>query len=97
MQRVVGEIIIEGLEATAKRGLPALDLLLRLLLSADTYGCTVLRDYLLHRVAALYDELTTESCPEESSSLFEAFLAEVAPQVCKDRAEMLYVVVVVEG
>ena len=77
MQRRVAERIIEAWE----RRIPRLEPLCRMLLVADRYGASLLRDHCLHCLAARFEALVEERAPQREREVFEAFVAAVAPQV----------------
>ena len=77
VQRRVAERIIEAWE----QRIPRLEPLCRMLLIADRYGVTLLRDHCLHCLAACFEALVEERAPQREREVFEAFVAAVAPQV----------------
>ncbi len=60
---------------------PELEEMCRMLLVADRYGVTLLRDRCLHALAARFHALVEERAPREEREVFEAFVAAVAPRV----------------
>ena len=77
VQRRVAERIIEAWE----QRMPRLEPLCRMLLVAERYGVTLLRDHCLHCLAARFEALVEERAPQREREIFEAFVAAVAPQV----------------
>ena len=76
-QRRVAECIIEAWEQRS----PRLEPLCRMLLVADRYGVTLLRNHCLHCLAARFEALVEERAPQREREVFEAFVSAVAPQV----------------
>lgn len=85
MQRRVAERIIEAWELR----IPRLEPLCRMLLVADRYGVTLLREHCLHCLAARFESLAEEWGPPREREVFEAFVAAVAPQVPLQTCAML--------
>ncbi|CAL5223847.1 g6430 [Coccomyxa viridis] len=80
MKRRVAERIIEAWE----QRMPRLEPLCRMLLVAERYGVTLLRDHCLHCLAARFEALVEERAPQREREIFEAFVAAVAPQDGED-------------
>ena len=75
VQREVAEHIVAALEA----GGGSMDQLCRLLLAADTYQVTLLRNHCLAGLAQAFQSLHTHTPREQE--IFEAFVDAVAPEV----------------
>lgn len=79
VQREVAEHIVAALEA----GGGSMDQLCRLLLAADTYQVTLLRNHCLAGLAQAFQSLHTHTPREQE--IFEAFVDAVAPEVRKGK------------
>lgn len=77
MQRKAAEAIIREWEVRA----PRLEPMCRMLLLAERYSVTLLRDLCLHALAARFEALVEERAPRHDREVFEAFVAAVAPRV----------------
>ena len=51
-----------------------------MLLVADKFGVTLLRDHCLHCLSTRFEALVEERAPQREREVFEAFVAAVAPQ-----------------
>ena len=78
-QRDIAEALIARFEVRPQlQG--GLEGILRLLLIADLYSVTLLRDHCLHRLAARFNTLASNP-PQHERALFDEFLLAVAPKV----------------
>ena len=76
-QRKAAEAIVREWEVRA----PRLEPMCRMLLLAERYSVTLLRDRCLHALAARFEALVEERAPRQEREVFEAFVAAVAPRV----------------
>ncbi|KAK9830010.1 hypothetical protein WJX72_009170 [[Myrmecia] bisecta] len=86
MKRTVAEAIIAKVDQAKGRNIGNLESVCRLLLVSDLHSVALLRQYCLDRLAALFDVVSSRHGPEHEISVFEAFVAAVAP---KDGRELL--------
>ncbi|BDA48677.1 Ankyrin repeat and BTB/POZ domain-containing protein 1 [Coccomyxa sp. Obi] len=80
MKRKAAEAIIREWEVRA----PRLEPMCRMLLLAERYSVTLLRDRCLHALAARFEALVEERAPRHEREVFEAFVAAVAPRDAED-------------
>ncbi len=78
-QRAVAECVVASWEASPPR---TLERVCRVLLAADAFSVTLLREHCLRRLAAVFDRVSHPAAAEQERVTFESFVAAVAPQVC---------------
>lgn len=89
MKRHVAEAIAAELAEPSAGRADQVEHVCRLLLAADRYAVSHLRDHCLCCLAVMFERLSSSAAPADVRAVFEAFVLGVAPQASSDIAILL--------